>query len=244
MLTSSAPAHARALAAVLALGAGPAWAVDCYRAGNKALDDGRQGDAVRAFEVAAELPECAASRVGLLHSKAVALHEMVEAGGDPQLACRAAETYRAVIGLEPTSRAAEASRAALTDVDGRCRAVAPPEPAKPSAPDHSTEWGLTLGAAGALAAGGVLLLLALDAQEERDAADARQLGATTEADRQAALDDFYAAGDRTDALGVTGYALAGVGGALAVAAAVTWAVDDAPVAVAPTLGGLTIRGAW
>jgi len=232
-----------------------AGAVECYRAGNDALDAGRHADAARAFEVAADLPACAASRAGLLHSKAIALHAMARAGGEPALACRAAEAYRLVIGLEPTSRVGRASVDALADADARCTPGAPepqgtdPAPGSAAAdpvPDHTLAWGLTIGAGVSAAAGGILLALAVDAEDDRDAADRRALAAEPgSAAETAALDDFAAASDRTDAFGISAYALLGLGGALAVGSIIAWAVDDTPtVSLAPAPTGVVLIGRW
>lgn len=248
-----------ALAALMAtIGAAPAAsALDCYGAGNRAVDAGQHADAVAAFAAAAELPECASSRAGLLYNKAAALHRLVDAGGDRVLACEAAQTYREVIGLDPTGRVGEASAAAVGAVEAKC---APP-PAEiaptttiepPPAVDHTLEWGLTGGAVAGLVTGGVLLLLAQSAADDRDAADARQLAAAPGSeDEAAALADFDEASDRTDALGVSGYVVGGVGAALAVAAIVAWvAEDEAPaVSVMPAvglrgMGGLSVGGVW
>lgn len=46
----------------------PAGAIECYAAGNAAMDAGRWADAARAFEVAAELPACAVSGRCISHS--------------------------------------------------------------------------------------------------------------------------------------------------------------------------------
>lgn len=246
------------MAALVGLLASPAGAVgNCYDAGNEAMDAGRFADAVRAFEVAAGLPECARSRAGLLHGQGYALEKQSDAGGAPTLACSAAKIYREVIGLEPTSRVAQAAQASLPKLDERCAAaqtsVAPVEAAEPIEPvieaDDSTEWGLTSGALGAIGVGGVLLVLAADAADTRDAADERALASPAGSDAEAAaLADFEEASDRANVLGVTGYALLGVGGALAIGAAVAWLVPDeaesGAVRVMPTVGGVVFSGAF
>ncbi|MCA9538702.1 MAG: hypothetical protein KC620_07420 [Myxococcales bacterium] len=243
----------RSLLAGLALApVASAHAIDCYAVGNQALDAKRFADAVRAFDTAAELKECQASRGGLLYNKAVALQRLVEAGGGSELACEAAATYRTVIGLEPTSRTAKASSEALAEVEPLCNPPAVPpavvETPPPPAPDHTIEWALTTSAAGALALGGALLGLALDSQSDRDAADRRHLAAAPgSAEDQAALDDFADASDRTDAYGISGYAIGGIGVALAVSALVTWIVDDEPasaVSLQPSAGGMTMGLTW
>ncbi|MEZ4434603.1 MAG: hypothetical protein R3F65_19545 [bacterium] len=247
---------ARLLAlALAALPTSPAAASECYEAGNRALDAGRTADAVAAFDAAAARPACAASRPGLLYNKAVALHALLDAGGPDALACRAAEAYRQVIALEPESRVGRASVEGARVVEPRCVAAAPPPdpppPGAPSAtlaaaPDHRLEWGLTAGAAAALGTGGVLLALALDAQADRDAADRRALAAAPgSAAEAAALDDFDAAAERTDALGLSGYIVGGVGVALAIGAVASWWIDDAPAATARVgPSGLGIGGVW
>lgn len=248
------------LAAALVIGVTPTWAaaVDCYGTGNRALDAGQLADAVAAFGAAAELPDCASSRAGLLYNKAAALHRLVDAGGDRVLACEAAATYRAVMGLDPGGKVGQASAAAVEAVEAECAPAADTTPAPeradppPPAVDHTVEWGLTGGAVAGLVTGGVLLLLAQSAAEDRDAADARQLAAAAGSDEEAAaLADFYDASDRTDALGVSGYVVGGVGAALAVAAIVAWVVEDeaAGVTVAPAfglhgVGGVSVGGVW
>lgn len=255
MIRRPAPALGGILA--LSLAAWPmaqARAVECYRAGTEAMDAGRFADAARAFEVAAGLPGCADRRAGLLHGQAVALERLLDAGGAPTLACRAADVYRQVVGLEPTSRVAGAARTSLPALEARCRALAPPppptsppppSPAEPAPVDHTLEWGLTLGAIGALAAGGALLVFAADAQSDREAARDRILASDPgSAEEAAALTDFGEHDDRTYALGVTGYAVGAAGLALAAAAAVVWAVqgEPTPLAIGVGPGGLSLQG--
>lgn len=241
-------------ALVLCLTAAGEASADCYEAGNHALDAGRVAEAAAAFGHAAGRPECAPSRAGLLYNKADALKRLAQTDADPVRACDAALAYREALAAQPRPSVADASRAALPAVEKQCASreqpppkPPPPPPPVPPAPDHTLEWSLTAGAATALGASGVLFALALDSADERDAADQRWVDADRgSAAESAALDDFYAARSRTDALGISSYVLGGVGVVLAIGATIAWLGDDEPPATVLMLrpDGMGIAGVW
>ncbi|MCB9543382.1 MAG: hypothetical protein H6703_13165 [Myxococcales bacterium] len=199
-------------------------------------------------------PACAASRLGLLYNKAVALHALLDAGGPDALACRAAEAYRQVIALEPESRVGRASVEGARVVEPRCVAAAPPpDPPPPgaparrfaAAPDHRLEWGLTASAAAALEQAACSSRSRSTPSRPRRRRSTRARRRASSAAEAAALDDFDAAAERTDALGLSGYIVGGVGVALAIGAVASWWIDDAPASTARVgPSGLGIGGVW
>ncbi len=236
-----------ALVAAMVIMPRPAVSADgCYTDGHAARQAGRLADAIAAFDAAARRPECIASRAGLLFNKAETLGQLAEASGEDTYACEAERAYRAIAVSQPAStRIGAAARAGLERVKGRCAA-------QPT-PDRTLAWSLTVGSAVALVAGGVSYGLAADAIDSRRAADARALAEEPGSDtRRAALADFHDASDRANGLGLTAYALGGIGLALAVGAAVVW-LDDEGAASGPALvpsidasgyRGLSLGGVW
>lgn len=231
-----------ALLIALAAAAAPAYAADCFGPGAAAMRAQRWHTAAAAFRDALGDPACAADAEPLRYNLAVARLQSARTGDDPGglAACEAEAIFREII-----ARSADADlvTAARTDIaDARARCAPPPPPSAPAAAptgDRALAWALTASAATALAAGGLLLGLALDADAERAAAKADFINATTVIDQARAEAAFEPARDRTTRYGLAAYTTLGVGAGLAIGALLTWiATPDGAVQVTP--GGAVI----
>lgn len=124
--------------------------VDCYTAGNAALDRRDPAAAAHAFEASLALPMCQSSAAGLLYNLGAARRKLAEQTSDHTHACRAADAFAQALARGAEGRVAEAARSEKQMVDATCRAgllaaqaSAPPPPAESSIGPY-----LLLGSAG------------------------------------------------------------------------------------------------
>lgn len=227
--------HPLALAALTLL-ALPAHALDCFGPGVDAMQKQRWHTAAAAFRDALDDPRCAAESDPLRYNLAVARHHIARSGDDPGglAACEAEAIFRELIARSDDADLVTAARADIADARDRC---APPAfaTAQVGPADRSLPWALTASAGTALAAGGLLIGLALDADAERADAKAAFINATTVIDQARAEALFEPARDRTTRYGLAAYATLGVGTGLGIAALLAWLnVNDPPaVQLAP-----------
>lgn len=235
----------------LTLAAGPAAAVEggCFAAGD-AMAAERWAEAVTLLEARVEAPACAENAGNLRYSLGFSLEQL--AADDPSRACDAAEVYRAV--RADDAAVAEAAKAGAERAEALCarsrRTVTVSDPPKdepsvvearvePAPEPGALRWVLAGSAVGLAAAGGVLLFLGVQADDERAAAEAVWLDpGVSDAEAQAARGDFDEAGGRATALGISGWAALAASVGLGVAAVAVWSADGPAVAVGP--GGMSL----
>lgn len=230
-----------ALLIALAALATPAQAADCFGPGAASLRAQRWHTAAAAFRDALSDPACAADAEPLRYNLAVARLQTARAGDDPggAAACEAEAIFRELIHRSADADLVTAARADIADARARC-APLPPPAAAPGGGDRALQWALTASAATALAAGGLLLGLALDADAERAEAKAAFINATTVLEQVRAEAAFEPARDRTTRYGLAAYTTLGVGAGLAIGALLTWLATPDDTAVHVTPGGAVL----
>lgn len=234
------------LAALLAalLAVTPAVAADCFGPGARALQQRDHRAAAEAFRAAIDDPHCAVDVEPLRYNLAVAQLGVSTSGEDPAglAACEAEAIFRELIAKSQDADLVTAARADIGRARARC--TPPPLPSHAAvgggSTDRSLQWALTASAATALAAGGLLIGLALDADAERAEAKADFINATTVIEQARAEALFEPARDRTTRYGLAAYATLGLGAGLGIAAILSWlSVSDEPT-VGVTPGGAVL----
>lgn len=124
--------------------------VDCYTAGNAALDRRDPAAAAHAFEASLALPMCQPSAAGLLYNLGAARRQLAEQSGDHTHACRAAEAFTQALARGAEGRVAEAARSEKQMADATCTAGLLAAEASTPPPPTKTPIGpyLLLGSAG------------------------------------------------------------------------------------------------
>ena len=236
------------LAALLAalLAVTPAVAADCFGPGARALQQRDHRAAAEAFRAAIDDPHCAADAEPLRYNLAVAQLGVSTSGEDPAglAACEAEAIFRELIAKSQDADLVTAARADIGRARARCTPPPPPTHVGGGggggSTDRSLQWALTASAATALAAGGLLVGLALDADAERAEAKADFINATTVIEQARAEALFEPARDRTTRYGLAAYTTLGLGAGLGIAAILSWlSVSDEPT-VGVTPGGAVL----
>lgn len=227
-----------------ALAAAPAVAADCFGPGARALQERDHRAAAEAFRAAIDDPHCAADAEPLRYNLAVAQLGVSSSGEDPAglAACEAEAIFRELIAKSQDADLVTAARADIGRARARC--TPPPPPSHSGAGggsgDRALQWALTASAATALAAGGLLIGLALDADAERAEAKADFINATSVIEQARAEAQFEPARDRTTRYGLAAYTTLGLGAGLGIAAVLSWLSVSGESTVGVTPGGAVL----